>query len=269
MFTWNVDPEIVKIWIFSIRWYGLLFASGFVVGFPIMTWIYKNENKNVDNLNDLLWYMMLGVVLGARLGHCLFYDPVYYLSNPLQILFIWKGGLASHGAAIGVTLALVYYSRRFKDQPFLWVADRIVIPSMLGGAFIRIGNFFNSEIIGKPTGGDWGVIFERNLQYSQVPRHPAQLYEAIAYLLIFAFLINFYRITKGKFREGFTLGMFLILVFAFRLFVENFKENQSSFEQGMLLNMGQILSIIPILAGIYLVFFHKPKPKNTKGKKIR
>jgi len=212
--------------------------------------IFSQEKKSENDLNDLVWYMILGTVIGARLGHCLFYNPEYYLSRPLEILQVWKGGLASHGAAIGILTAIYLYDRKRKGFSFLWLMDRIVITVALAGFFIRMGNFFNSEIIGKPTNADWGFVF---VAVDNIPRHPAQLYESIAYLMIFIFLFAYYFITKGKFKKGLIFGLFLIMVFTFRFFVEFWKENQSLFEEKMFLNMGQLLSIPFVLVGIYLV----------------
>ncbi len=252
MITWNVNPEIFKLGPFSVRWYGLLFALGFIIGFHIFSRIYKKENRNVEDLNDLLWYMILGTVIGARLGHCLFYNPKYYFSHPLEILMIWHGGLASHGAAIGILLALWLYSKKKKDQPYLWLLDRIVIVVALGGSFIRLGNLFNSEIIGKPTGADWGFIFTR---VDDVPRYPTQIFESLAYLIIFVILYYLYnKDVVKKFNDGFLFGLFLILTFTFRFFIEIFKENQTYFEAYLPLNMGQILSIPFVLAGVYFIY---------------
>jgi prolipoprotein diacylglyceryl transferase len=158
---------------FSVRWYGLLFAASFVIGFQIMNWIFKIEKKSEKDLNDLVWYMILGTVIGARLGHCLFYNPEYYLSNPLEILKIWQGGLASHGAAVGILTAMYLYSKKKVGQSFLWILDRVVITVALAGSLIRLGNLFNSEIIGIPTDLPWGFVFTL---IDEIPRHPAQLY---------------------------------------------------------------------------------------------
>jgi len=249
--NWNVSPDIFSIGPITIRWYGLLFAMSFIVGYQLMMIIFKRENRSEHDLNDLVWYMILGTVLGARLGHCLFYNPDYYLSHPLEILQIWKGGLASHGAGIGIVTALILYARKKKDISFLWIMDRVVITVALAGFFIRMGNLFNSEIIGKPTNSNWGFVF---VSVDNIPRHPAQLYEAIAYLLIFIFLLSFYFRVKGKFKNGLLFGMFLISVFGFRFFVEFLKENQSLFEQNLFLNMGQLLSIPFVIMGIYFLF---------------
>ena len=249
MVHWNVDPEIYRIGPVAIRWYGLFFMLSFVCGIFILDWIYKKEKKPQEDMHQLLLYMLIGTMAGARLGHCLFYDPSYYLSNPLEILKVWQGGLASHGAAIGILLALYFYSRKHMDQPYLWLLDRMVIPVALAGMFIRTGNFFNSEIIGIPTQIPWAVIFER---VDGMPRHPAQLYEALECLIIFVILFIVYKRRGALVPKGMLLGLFLILIFGFRFFVEFFKENQVAFEQRMPLHMGQILSIPAVLTGFFL-----------------
>lgn len=256
MIYWDISPDIFSIGPIVIRWYGLLFAMSFLVGYQIMTVIFKKENRSEDDLNDLVVYMILGTVIGARLGHCIFYNPDYYFSHPLEILQIWKGGLASHGAGIGIITALILYTRKKKEISFLWIMDRIVITVALSGFFIRMGNLFNSEIIGKPTNSNWGFVFA---SVDNIPRHPAQLYEAIAYLLIFIFLYWYYFTAKEKLKNGLLFGIFLISVFGFRFFVEFFKENQSPFEQNMVLNMGQILSIPFVILGIYFLIRKEKK----------
>ena len=251
MIHWNVNPEIFRIGFVAVRWYSLLFMLAFVAGIYIMNRIYKYEKKPVEAVDHLLMYMLFSTVIGARLGHCFFYDPAYYLSNPLKILMVWEGGLASHGAAIGILIGLYLYSKKYKDQPFLWLVDRVVITVALAGAFIRTGNLFNSEIIGAPTDLPWAFVFDR---VDQIPRHPSQIYEALAYLIVFVILYRLYMKQKGKTPNGQLLGLFLILVFGFRFFVEFVKANQEPFEQGMALNMGQILSIPAVLAGFWLLF---------------
>ena len=263
MIHWNVNPEIFRIGFVAVRWYSLLFMLAFVAGIYIMNKIYKLENKPVEAVDPLLMYMLFATVIGARLGHCLFYDPAYYLSNPVKILMVWEGGLASHGAAIGILTGLYLYSRKYKDQPFLWLVDRVVIPVALAGAFIRTGNLFNSEIIGAPTDLPWAFVFDR---VDQVPRHPSQIYEALAYLFIFVILYRLYMKQKENTPKGQLLGLFLILVFGFRFFVEFVKANQEAFEQGMTLNMGQILSIPAVLAGVWLLYRVK---KNKKRGTVR
>lgn len=253
---WSISPEIFSFGIIHIRYYGLLFAASFLIGFKIMEWIYKKENRSLDDLNDLIWYMILGTVIGARLGHCLFYNPEYYLSQPLEILKVWKGGLASHGAAVGILTSIYFYSKKKSNQSFLWVMDRVVISVALAAFFIRMGNLFNSEIIGHPTDMVWGFIFT---SVDNIPRHPTQIYEALFYLLSFFIIFFQYKKYDGKFNDGYLFGIFLILIFGFRIYIEFFKENQTYFEQGMALNMGQLLSIPLVLAGIYFLYLAKKR----------
>ena len=249
--NWDIDPEIFKIWIFSIRYYGLLFASSFFFGYLIMQKVFKQEGLTIELLDKLTVYMAIGTVVGARLGHCLFYQPDFYLSNPWEILKIWRGGLASHGAAVGILISLFYFSKKNK-KPYLWIVDRIAIVVALAGFFIRMGNLMNSEIYGIETSLPWGFIFIRDGQ--SIPRHPTQIYEALSYLLIFVLLAAIY-IKKGtKVRQGLLLSLFFILIFSVRFFVEFIKIDQVGFEQGMSLNMGQWLSIPLVLMGLFLLY---------------
>lgn len=262
MVEWSVSPEIFSIGFISIRWYSLMFMLSFLIGIFIFKWIYKIENKPERDLDELLLYMLVATIVGARLGHCLFYDPGYYLSNPVKILKVWEGGLASHGAAIGILLALYIFVNRKKNYSYLWLVDRIVITVALAGFFIRLGNLFNSEILGKPAELPWSFIFTR---VDNIPRHPTQLYEAFAYLIIFNILFSIYKKKKAATEHGLLLGLFLIGIFGFRIVVEFFKENQSAFEAGMLLNMGQLLSIPLVIIGIILVA--RKRPPTAVGQK--
>jgi phosphatidylglycerol:prolipoprotein diacylglycerol transferase len=261
MIHWNVDPEIFHIGIISIRYYSLLFMLSFIVGIYIFQWVYKRENKPKEALDPLLIYMLLGTVIGARLGHCLFYDASYYLSHPIKIFKVWEGGLASHGAAIGILLSLYLFSRKHPEQPFLWLVDRIVITVALAGSFIRLGNLFNSEIIGKPADVPWSFVFER---VDNIPRHPTQIYESVAYFIIFVILFRIYKKYGSATPRGYLLGLFLVFVFGFRFFVEFLKENQVAFESGMALNMGQILSIPAVIGGMILIYYSL-KSKNIEN----
>ena len=210
MITWDVSPEIFSLGPITIRWYGLLFAASFLIGFQLMTKIFAKEKKSEKDLNDLLWYMLIGTVVGARLGHCLFYNPEYYLSNPLEIFMTWKGGLASHGAAIGIIIAIMMYSKKKSGQSFLWVYDRVVITVALAGFFIRMGNLMNSEIIGSVTDVPWAFKFvNAYVSDPMLPRHPAQLYEALSYLSIFVLLFSIYQKSYKKIKEGYIFGLFL------------------------------------------------------------
>ena len=250
--TWDIDPEIFQLGDFGPRYYGLMFALAFLVSYQIMVGIYRREGRAEEDLSSLLFHFMLGTIIGARVGHCLFYEPAYYLKHPLEILFIWKGGLASHGGTIGVLIAVWLFCRKHPDQPLGWIADRVAAPIGFGTACIRIGNFFNSEIIGKPTELPWGIIFKRAQGLSQIPRHPAMLYEALSYLLMFAFLTWRYRKAGDRLQPGSQIGILFIWIFGSRFFIEFFKENQVGFEEGMALNMGQLLSIPFVLLGIFL-----------------
>ncbi len=258
--AWSTTPEMFSIGPITVRWYGLLFAMAFIVGYQILTWMYKRERKPETDVEQLTVYMIIGTVIGARLGHVLFYNPTFYFENPLEILMVWKGGLASHGAAVGILIAMYIYSNLKKDQSFLWVMDRVVIATALGGSFIRLGNLFNSEIIGKPADVPWAFVFTR---IDDVPRHPTQLYESLAYLIIFIILIFVYKSKSKQLNDGFFFGLFLVLIFSFRFFVEFLKEVQSGFEVGMILDMGQLLSIPFVIIGfIYIMRSFK----TSKGK---
>jgi prolipoprotein diacylglyceryl transferase len=261
LIEWNVDPNIISIGPLTVRWYGLLFALSFIIGYQIFVWIYNREKRPEKELSDLIWYMIIGTVVGARLGHCLFYNPSFYFQNPLEIIAVWHGGLASHGAAIGILLALYLYVKRRNNVSYLWLLDRIVITVALAAFFIRMGNLFNSEIIGIPTDVSWAFVFKR---VDDVPRHPAQLYEAILYFITFIILFFLYKNKYKKLANGFIFGLFLLMIFGFRFIVEFVKEDQTYFEEGMVLNMGQLLSIPLIIAGIYFVYTRFPK--NTAKK---
>ncbi len=250
MIHWNVSPEILRLGPFALRWYGVCFALAFLLGFFIVQWIYRRELKPERSLDRLLFTMLGGTLVGARLGHCLFYEPAYYLSHPLEILMFWQGGLASHGGLLGIVLALFFYSRLHPDQPYGWLLDRIVIPSALGGFFIRMGNLFNSEILGTATDVPWAFVFAR---IDDVPRHPAQLYEALAYALIFAVLLKVYRKRGAQTPRGLLTGLFLALVFGVRFLIEFVKIRQAAFGEALPLSMGQLLSIPLILIGVGLI----------------
>ncbi len=256
---WDVNPEIFRVGSFAIRWYGLLFASGFLFGYIIMHRIFRNENLPDSSLDRLTIYMAVGVIVGARLGHCFFYEPGYYLSHPAEILKIWHGGLASHGAAIGILLAIWFFVRKEKKD-YTWAIDRIAIVVALAGFFIRIGNLMNSEIYGVETTLPWGFVFLRNGE--NVPKHPTQIYEALAYLLIFILLLRIYWRKKGEHIQGTLISLAMILIFVARFFIEFLKEDQVEFEQGMTLNMGQILSIPFVIAGsVWLYYSIKNKKR--------
>jgi len=261
MIEWNFQPEIVTLGPIVLRWYSMLFMFAFLFGFFIMQRIYKIEGYKPERVDQLFLVVFLSTIIGARLGHCLFYDPAYFLSNPLEIFMVWKGGLASHGAAIGILTGLYIYSKKNPDLSYAWIVDRVVIVVALAAFFIRLGNLFNSEIIGIPTNSDWGFIFTR---IDSIPRHPTQLYEAIAYLGIFFVLIYIYNKKRQQLKNWFLTGLFFVLLFGFRFFIEFYKENQSGFEESMVLNMGQLLSIPITLAGLLLMVKSVYKTNHNK-----
>ncbi|RAV29816.1 prolipoprotein diacylglyceryl transferase [Sinomicrobium soli] len=258
---WN-PSEGIDLGFFMLRYYSLMFVVAFVLGWFVMKKIYDREGLTVKELDPLFIYTVLATLIGARLGHFLFYEPEMFIKDPLHIFLpvefspkfriVGFRGLASHGAAIGIIIAMFYYSRKIIHKPILWILDRIVLPVSLGGIFVRIGNFMNSEIIGKPTNSDYGVIFGKLNE--SFPRHPSQLYEASGYLLVFLILWYIYWKTEKRKKAGYIFGVFLILLWTVRFIVEFFKENQVAFEDQLSLNMGQWLSIPFILFGFYLVF---------------
>lgn len=256
---WNVNPEIFHIGSFAIRWYGLLFASSFLFGYIIMNWIFKNENLEEAVLDRLTVYMAIGTIVGARLGHCLFYEPGYYFHHPLEILMVWHGGLASHGAAIGILTAVWLFTGKKKD--YFWVLDRIAIVVALSGFFIRMGNLMNSEIYGIETTVPWGFVFLRN--HEVAPKHPTQIYEGLAYLIIFFLLYRMYWKKKGEHIEGSLISLAIVLIFVARFFIEFLKENQVAFEATMKLNMGQLLSIPFILIGAAGLYWSLSRKKRA------
>lgn len=253
---WNVDPEIFSLGPLSIRYYGLFFALGFVFGYHMFKRYFRLENIPVKEIDRLSLYVFLGALLGARLGHVIFYEPEYYLQHPEEIIMVWHGGLASHGGAIGLLIALWFYAKR-NTNDYLWILDRISMPTALAGALIRLGNLMNSEIYGIQTSLPWGFIFVRNGE--TIPKHPTQIYEALCYLLIFLFLWYLYNRRKEQVPRGLMIGWFMVLVFGVRFFIEFIKEVQVPFEQSLPLNMGQFLSIPFVMIGIYLLLTAKKR----------
>jgi phosphatidylglycerol:prolipoprotein diacylglycerol transferase len=356
---WNVSPEIIQIGPLTLRWYGLFWALSFLVGYYLITSFYKREGKNTVQVDTLAVYMIVGTILGARIGHFLFYEPKLLLTKPWELLFVWEGGMASHGAALGILIAIFIYSRKFKEEHFFYVLDRLVIAVAIAGCFIRLGNLMNSEIIGKPTNADYGFLFvhgieevlleERGdlikkvsvrknderindaqyplrgidveltiqgrfkegnvkdfieqevahylnesrqvwedqkivippgfayvtsknakgqdvvtLKLYAVPRQPSQIYEAFSSLLIFLSFFLIYRIRKGNIPEGFLFGLFCVILFSLRFYYEFGKENQVDFEDNLSLNMGQILSLPLIAAGLFAMVRSIVLNRNTK-----
>ncbi|WP_294140509.1 prolipoprotein diacylglyceryl transferase [uncultured Sanguibacteroides sp.] len=264
--NWDIDPVWFSIGGVQIRYYGLLFAAGVFVGAKLVNDMYRIEHRSDQQFGRLFMYVFVGIVLGARLGHCLFYDFDYFSSHIAEIFLPFKiddgrfeytgyQGLASHGGALGILIALAIYCYRYKYN-YLGELDKIAIVTPLVGAFIRLANFMNSEIIGKVTDLPFAFIFKR---VDMLPRHPAQLYEAFAYLLIFALLWMTYKRDRGQVSNGFFFGLSIALIFTARFLIEFVKINQESFEEHMLLNMGQLLSIPFILSGVVLFMLKRKK----------
>lgn len=253
MIQWNVDPTIFTIGPLSPRWYGLLFATAFLVSHHVMKKIFTAEKLDLKDLDSLTIYMIVGTILGARLGHVLFYEPQIVLKSPLEVIAIWHGGLASHGGALGIIIGLWLFQRRRKTYTMTWLLDRLAIVAALSGMCIRIGNLFNSEIVGRATDVPWAFWFKLN-DPLPVWRHPAQLYEAIICLVIFLGLWSLYKRGLARAYPGRIFGIFLVVLFSSRFLVEFIKEHQVGFEASLPIDMGQILSIPFIVAGVwYLV----------------
>jgi len=252
---WDASPILATIGSFDIRWYGLMFVIGFSIGH------YYVSNKLIaygftkEHRNSLFNHIVLGSLIGARLGHCLFYEPEFYLSQPWKILMVWEGGLASHGGYAGLLIGKFLFMKKYKDKvSFLEIADLVGPFAVLTGAFIRLGNFFNSEILGYATNMPWAITFSR---VDMVPRHPAQLYESVGYAICAG--VGYFLYTKKQhlWPVGKTFGITLALSFTFRFFIEFFKENQVAFEAGMIINMGQLLSIPMVLFGLFFAWGKK------------
>ena len=260
---WDINPEIVNIFGVSLRYYGCLFVSGLILCYYILGWIYKRENIPSEHLGILSIFCMIGIIAGARLGHCLFYEPSYYLLHPLEMIlpitflpgggakFIGYQGLASHGGVLGLLIALYFYSRKTKHT-MIDTVDLIAVVAALECGFIRLGNFMNSEIIGIPATKPWCVIFER---VDNVPRHPAQLYEAISYFIIFTIMMILYKKMRDRLKNGLFFGLATVLCCTARFIIEFVKENQVGFEDGMKFNMGQLLSLPYIAVGIGFIIY--------------
>ncbi|MDD4992533.1 MAG: prolipoprotein diacylglyceryl transferase [Paludibacter sp.] len=275
--TWDVDPVLVQLGPLTIRWYGLLWALGIWATLLITQRIFKNEKLPESWLDKLFIYTVIGAIVGARLGHCLFYEwqllpePVtflgitfkygnHYLSNPWELLYVWQGGLASHGGAIGILIAMILYNKNVSKKGINWIFDRLLIGVTICGAFIRLGNLMNSEIYGNATSLPWGFIFIRAGETQ--PMHPTQIYEILYCIVTFVVLWWLYWKKEAYKRNGFLFGVFLIGIFGSRFVFEFIKLNQEVFESNMLLNMGQILSLPFILWGIGLIIRSMRIPKS-------
>lgn len=271
--TWNVNPVLFSAGPFTVRWYGMMFVIGFFLGYKIMWHMFRHEGAPEKWLGILLIYVVVATIVGARLGHVLFYEWDYYSQHPLKILYTWEGGLASHGGTIGIMIAVILFSIFVTKRNPFWTYDRLVIPIALVGALIRMGNLMNHEIYGHPTDLPWGISFIENVNQWMagappvhgLPAHPTQIYEALCYFGLFALLMWMYWVKNAERRPGFIFGVFFIVLFTSRFLIEFVKNPQEEFEVGMTLNMGQWLSIPFILMGIgFLLYaFSRPPLKMT------
>ncbi len=267
--NWDVTPEIIEGWK-TPNYYGLLFVTGLMIGYFVIRRMFKREGVHDKFLDQLVLYVVIATIVGARLGHVLFYGPYWdvfengdliregYFSHPLTIFKVWEGGLASHGGAIALLIALWLYSRHVVKLPLLWVLDRIVAPIAIAACFIRLGNLMNSEIVGDPTNVPWAFSFTNYYddvtnRFDATARHPAQLYEAFSYIVLFAFLMFLYWKKKLYEKPGVLFGAFLIVMFVARFFIEFIKLGQTDRDDVLPINTGQILSIPFVLAGIYIL----------------
>lgn len=263
--VWDISPELFSIGPIHVRWYGLMFAIGFWLGTEIVSRMFRHEGAPERWVGILLIYVVIATIVGARLGHVFFYEWDYYSQHPGEIIQFWKGGLASHGGTIAIILAVFIYSWLVTKRNPLWTFDRLVIPIALVGGLIRLGNLFNSEIFGGPTSLPWGFEFVRSYQwhnlYEGLACHPTQIYEAMAYFALFALLMWMYWKKNAEERPGLIFGVFLTWLFTARFIIEFIKNPQEDFERDMLLNMGQLLSIPFIIAGLALIAYSLSRPK--------
>lgn len=271
--TWDVNPTIFEIFGREIRWYGLLWVIGLALAVYIVQSIYKKEDLPEKWFDSLFVYIIVAIIVGARLGHCLFYEPAYYLSNPIKILYVWEGGLASHGGVIGIIIAVWLYSQKVSKQSMLWTFDRLMVPTGFTAAMIRLGNLMNHEIYGGPTDAPWGFRFIDNLYYWMhhgaepiytEPSHPTQIYEALCYLVVFGITMYLYWRTDARNRQGLITGVGILIIFLFRFFVEYVKnvqvESEIAMRESTGLILGQWLSIPFIIWGIWMIWNALRKP---------
>ena len=298
--TWNVDPVLFHLGPLQVRWYGLFWALGFFIGYYVMQRMYRKEKMTEDSMFDLLMYMLISTIIGARLGHCLFYEPAEYLAHPLDMLKVWEGGLASHGGAIGILIGLWLYVRPYNKSSkktkenkqritYIWILDRIVVAVCLVGALIRLGNVFNHEIYGTPTSLPWGFVFLRGYEQfcgsfddytpctswanccppeEWLPCHPTGLYEAFFCLVAMGILLwMYYKRDLGNKQPGLMFGTFLVIIFGSRILIEFLKNVQVDFERNMTFDMGQWLSIPFVIVGIVMIVwsFSQRKKLESQG----
>lgn len=261
---WNMNPEIFRIGGFAVRWYGVLFVSGFILGYWMFTKFCQKERVDTKMLDPLLFTLLIGTLVGARLGHCFFYQPEYYFGSWkgfLELFQIWKGGLASHGGAMMLVLCMIWFAHKYGSKyhvDFMWLVDHLAIAVAFAGAFIRLGNLCNSEIYGDVTSLPWGFIFERRGETE--PKHPTQIYESLSYFILGLILVWIYVKRLNKTYRGTFIGIFFIVCFGMRFLIEFIKEPQVEFEESMALDMGQWLSMPFVILGIVaLVWAYKKK----------
>lgn len=262
--TWNVNPELFSGFV-TVRWYGLMFAIGFLVGYEIVARMFKHEGAPERWLGILLIYVVIATIVGARLGHVFFYEWDVYRADPIKILYIWEGGLASHGGTVAIIIAVILFSVFVSKKSPLWTFDRLVIAIALVGGLIRLGNLFNSEIFGTATDLPWGFMFVRSREWHELYEgqavHPTQIYEALCYFALFGLLMWMYWKKNAEERPGLILGVFFIGIFLPRFLIEFIKNDQVAREATMTLNIGQQLSIPFILLGVFLVIYAMMRPK--------
>ncbi len=263
--VWNASPELFSIGPVTVRRYGMMFAVGFLLGYNILGRMFRHEGAPEKWLGILLMWVVGATIIGARLGHVFFYEWSYYSQHPLEILYVWEGGLASHGGTIAIILAVILFSIFTTKRNPLWTFDRLVIPIALVGGMIRLGNLMNSEIFGTATTLPWGFMFLRSREWHMLYEgqacHPTQIYEALCYFALFALLMWMYWRKNAEERPGLILGVFFIGIFLPRFLIEFIKNDQVDFEADMVLNMGQLLSIPFIVLGIALVIYAMLRPK--------
>ncbi|NJC27057.1 prolipoprotein diacylglyceryl transferase [Neolewinella antarctica] len=266
--TWDVSPEIFSLGPIHVRWYGLMFAFGFMIGFALVRRMFLREGAPEEWLDYVFYFLIGGTILGARFGHVLFYQWDYYSSNPGQILKIWEGGLASHGGVIGVVTALWLFSKIISKKSFFWISDKVAAPIALVGAMIRFGNLMNSEIVGVPSEQPWAFLFVRARGVlSEVPRHPVQIYESLSYLFTFLVLIALYWQRDMWKKPGFLTGLWFVMIFGFRFIWEYFKSDQGGF--GQALTTGQWLSVPCVLLGLGMIAYsYRARPFSPAGEEL-
>lgn len=273
---WTVGSQLIEGWS-TPNLYGLLFVTGLIIGYYVIKRMFKSENIPEEWLDKLLVYMVVAIIVGARLGHVFFYDWHLYKDNIIDIFKVWEGGLASHGGAIGILIALFLFSKYVSKKSWWWILDRIVAPVAIAGVFIRLGNLVNHEIVGDPTSMPWGFMFmnespanlvEVNGEWVHVYRHPTQIYEALGYLGLFFLLLHMFWKTKAKESSGLIFGVFLVLLFGWRIFVEFFKLGQADRDAELtFLNTGQWLSVPFVVAGLIIIYLASKKKLNPPSER--